>query len=73
MIRFYKPKLHKIVKDPYAEKQVTCIFQNELKFLFLKIFRQEECDPEQSKVLNARDYHQKVRYFERFCLFNCTL
>ena len=32
MNRFYKPKLHKIVKDPYAEKQVTCIFQNELKF-----------------------------------------
>ena len=67
MVRFYKPKLHKIVKDPYAEKQVTCIFQNELKFSFLKIFRQEECDPEQSKVLNARDYKKSDILKESVC------
>ena len=31
--RFYKPKLHKIVKDPYAEKKVEIFFWIKLNFL----------------------------------------
>ena len=33
--RFYKPKLHKIVKDPYAEQKVHVIFHKYSKYFNL--------------------------------------